>query len=217
MTAAAPIVQTLRARGVDLRLSLDRRNVVYRAPPGVLTRDALSAARAARSEIYEFLREESCATFHAEPPLSGVCRWPVDWQEEYTCKFRLQLATGFSATPEQATWVGYHETVGLARALGQELDLCKPPPPPASWPPIYDDYARSVLARPAPSAPFELRPGVQVADAEKWIAALRADWETGPRGPRARWGALLVDVQSLDRVQTDCVRTLSGRAPGAAN
>jgi hypothetical protein len=45
--------------------------------------------------------------------------------------------------------------------------------------------------------PFYLEPHIHVADPVKFFASLRREIETGPRGPRARLGALQADLLKL--------------------
>jgi len=55
------------------------------------------------------------------------------------------------------------------------------------------------LAARLPAAPFRLAPGVYVEDLATFLESMRAGIEAGPRGPRARTGALSEDVKALRR------------------
>lgn len=56
-----------------------------------------------------------------------------------------------------------------------------------------------VEARP-PARPFELMPGVTVMQPARWWTSIHADIAEGPRGPRARWGALQANLRRACRV-----------------
>ena len=75
-----------------------------------------------------------------------------------------------------------------------------------------------------PSEPFELFPHVQVIHPGRWWQTLKADIAAGPRGPRARYGALQEDLKRLaeilDGPRPDTANVIPGpgsaRKPGAA-
>lgn len=48
-----------------------------------------------------------------------------------------------------------------------------------------------------PGEPFEISKGIVIARPAVWWAALRQDIAAGPRGPRARYGALQQDLRRL--------------------
>lgn len=48
---------------------------------------------------------------------------------------------------------------------------------------------------------FELRPGSTVIDPVKFHASLEGDIQAGPRGPRARTGAIFGDLRDYIRIQ----------------
>ena len=67
---------------------------------------------------------------------------------------------------------------------------------PTTWP--RDAAAFALLLAPDDlPIPFDLRPGVKVIDAARFLAQLRRDIALGPRGPRARFGALQGDLVRL--------------------
>ena len=53
------------------------------------------------------------------------------------------------------------------------------------------------LISPVREAPFHLNPHTHVLNSELFYAALRREIEAGPRGARARYGALQDDLRSL--------------------
>lgn len=58
-------------------------------------------------------------------------------------------------------------------------------------------WAAGLSVEDLPAAPFTLRPGHVVQGGALWLASLQADVAAGPRGPRARTGALQGDVATL--------------------
>ena len=69
----------------------------------------------------------------------------------------------------------------------------------------WDAEAEALIKRfrtlkPLPES-FELRPGSTVIDPVKFHASLEGDIQSGPRGPRARTGAILGDLRDYSRVQ----------------
>jgi hypothetical protein len=65
----------------------------------------------------------------------------------------------------------------------------------------WDGFTREIidwfLETAPPSEPFELSPGVTIADPSRWWAAIRSDIFAGPHGPRARYGAVQGDLRRL--------------------
>jgi tubulysin polyketide synthase-like protein len=54
-----------------------------------------------------------------------------------------------------------------------------------------------------PQAPFHLARGIEVTDRERFCAAIRQDIAAGPRGPRARWGAVQTELRRLAALRAD--------------
>lgn len=63
-----------------------------------------------------------------------------------------------------------------------------------------------------PSEPFTLSSGRYVSDPALWLARLQADAAKGPRGPRARTGALQDDVRAVYRLMNS---EAAGALPGS--
>ena len=54
------------------------------------------------------------------------------------------------------------------------------------------------MRTPPPSRPFEICGGVVIANPALWWTALMRDIAEGPKGPRARYGAVQSDLQRLE-------------------
>jgi len=70
-----------------------------------------------------------------------------------------------------------------------------------SWPAETKTLLEWFMMAPAKEAPFHLSACVRVLDAGLFYATLRRDIERGPRGPRARTGALRDDLKYLSKLQ----------------
>jgi hypothetical protein len=78
----------------------------------------------------------------------------------------------------------------------------------AAWPPEIQSLVDWFLTM-DPPPPFYLESHLHVKDPEKFFQLLRRESETGPRGPRARLGALQSDLRKLKVYFSD------ERRPGA--
>jgi len=88
----------------------------------------------------------------------------------------------------------------LVTALLAELKRCKVDAVRLlnmAWPAETKTLLEWFAAAPAKEAPFHLSACVRVLDAELFYETLRRDIERGPRGPRARTGALRDDLSKL--------------------
>ena len=56
------------------------------------------------------------------------------------------------------------------------------------------------LVTPPPVEPFELFPHVKVIHPGRWWHCLKGDIAAGPKGPRARYGALQADLKRLAKI-----------------
>lgn len=65
------------------------------------------------------------------------------------------------------------------------------------WPPDVQSRVDWFMIQGAPVEPFFLEPHLRVVDPGKFFESLRREIETGPRGPRARLGALQWDLRNL--------------------
>ena len=55
-----------------------------------------------------------------------------------------------------------------------------------------------------PANPFKLCRGVAIRDPARWWQSIRSDIDTGPNGPRARYGAVQGDLRKLrDRMNAE--------------
>jgi len=66
-----------------------------------------------------------------------------------------------------------------------------------AWPAEVQTLIDWFLTSPTPEAPFQLNSCTRVVNSELFYAALQREIETGPRGPRARYGALQDDLRNL--------------------
>ena len=67
----------------------------------------------------------------------------------------------------------------------------------AVWPPDVQSLVDWFIIQEAPAEPFLLEPHLRVVGPGKFFESLRCEIETGPRGPRARLGALQSDLRKL--------------------
>jgi hypothetical protein len=67
----------------------------------------------------------------------------------------------------------------------------------AAWPPDVQSLVDWFMIQGAPAEPFLLEPHLRVVDPGKFFESLQREIETGPRGPRARLGALQWDLWKL--------------------
>ena len=65
------------------------------------------------------------------------------------------------------------------------------------WPADVKNLIDQFLISPTPESPFQLNRHTTVIDAGKFYSALRRDIEAGPKGPRARTGAIQCDLRDL--------------------
>jgi len=70
-----------------------------------------------------------------------------------------------------------------------------------AWPAEMKTLLEWFSMSPAKEAPFQLSAHVRVLNAELFYDTLRRDIERGPRGPRARTGALRDDLKYLSKLQ----------------
>lgn len=66
-----------------------------------------------------------------------------------------------------------------------------------AWPADVKSLLDWFMISPTPEAPFQLTSCVRVVNSELFYGALRRDIEAGPRGARARTGALQADLRAL--------------------
>jgi hypothetical protein len=71
----------------------------------------------------------------------------------------------------------------------------------AAWPPDVKSLIDWFLISTTPEAPFHLNSCTRVINSEVFYAALRREIEAGPRGTRARYGALQSDLRDLAKLQ----------------
>jgi len=94
-----------------------------------------------------------------------------------------------------------------ATALLRELRYCKAEAvrllqgSAEAWPAEARTLIERFLISPTQEAPFQLNPCTRVINSDVFYACLRREIETGPRGPRARYGALQADLQDLAKLQ----------------
>jgi hypothetical protein len=67
----------------------------------------------------------------------------------------------------------------------------------AEWPAEVKALIDRFIISTVPESPFQLNAHTHVIDADLFYATLRRDIETGPNGPRARYGALQCDLMDL--------------------
>ena len=67
----------------------------------------------------------------------------------------------------------------------------------AEWPPEVQSLVNWFMTLTPPTESFCLEPHLLIADPVKFFQSLRREIETGPRGPRARRGALQWDLWDL--------------------
>lgn len=105
-----------------------------------------------------------------------------------------------------AGWATFAPEVVTADWLAEQVARYAVPPPTQSFPPVLGwpegvaelvAWADGLEADDLPPAPFALRPGIKVSASALWLASLREDIAAGPRGPRARTGALQDDLRAL--------------------
>jgi hypothetical protein len=95
----------------------------------------------------------------------------------------------------------------LAMSLLAELKKCKqeavalPQSKDAAWPAEVQTLIEWFRTAPTQEAPFHTNGHTKVIDAGLFYKALRRDILAGPRGPRARTGALQDDLRELHRLQ----------------
>lgn len=65
------------------------------------------------------------------------------------------------------------------------------------WPADVKALLDWFIISPTQEAPFQLNRHTRVIDADLFYDALRQDIEAGPRGPRAKYGALQSDLRDL--------------------
>ena len=63
-------------------------------------------------------------------------------------------------------------------------------------------WVQRVTTRDLPPAPFVLRPGTVVVDCGLWLNKLKEDAQLGPKGPRAKTGALYGDMRRVYELAT---------------
>ena len=86
----------------------------------------------------------------------------------------------------------------IATVLLLELKRCKPEAVRIlNWTADEKTLIDQFLISPTHEAPFNLNACTRVINSEVFYAALRRDIEAGPRGTRARYGALQCDLQDL--------------------
>ena len=68
------------------------------------------------------------------------------------------------------------------------------------WPAETRTLIERFIISPIPQAPFQLNPCTRVINAEMFYAVLRREIEAGPRGARARYGALQADLADLAKL-----------------
>ena len=66
-----------------------------------------------------------------------------------------------------------------------------------SWPPELQSLINWFISTDPPPEPFYLQDHLHVRDPAKFFGMLRHEVEVGPRGPRARTGALQSDLRNL--------------------
>lgn len=69
--------------------------------------------------------------------------------------------------------------------------------PKVVWHPVVQSLMDWFLTLTPPTEPFYLEPHLRIDDPVKFFESLRREIETGPRGPRARHGALQWDLLKL--------------------
>ena len=95
----------------------------------------------------------------------------------------------------------------LATALLAELRCCKQEAvrilqgTAEAWPAETRILIERFLISPIPQAPFHLNGHTRVLNSELFYAALRREIENGPRGARARHGALQADLRDIAKLQ----------------
>jgi hypothetical protein len=67
----------------------------------------------------------------------------------------------------------------------------------AVWPSDVQSLVDWFMIQEAPAEPFLLEPHLRVVGPDKFFESLRREIETGPRGPRARLGALQSDLWKM--------------------
>ena len=90
-----------------------------------------------------------------------------------------------------------------AVALLAELRACKQEAVQIlqGWPVEVQTLLDWFRSAPIPQAPFQLNACTTVINADAFYAALRREIESGPRGARARHGALQSDLRDLAKLQ----------------
>lgn len=68
------------------------------------------------------------------------------------------------------------------------------------WPEALADWILLLAPDDLPAMPFEIMPGEQVIGRTEFLRRLQADIRQGPRGPRARYGALQRTMEQLKRL-----------------
>ena len=71
------------------------------------------------------------------------------------------------------------------------------------WPPEVQALVDWFMTLTPPTESFCLEPHLLIADPVKFFQSLRREIETGPRGPRARLGALQSDLRKLKAYFSD--------------
>ena len=113
----------------------------------------------------------------------------------------LSVAKGFASTVKKSD-PEVEEQRPIVVKPAAPIEFAKPVQlQPSSWTredEILIDWFLSATI--LPEAPFQLNGGVKVLDPQKYYAALRNDIEQGPKGPRARYGALQGELLILKRL-----------------
>jgi hypothetical protein len=66
-----------------------------------------------------------------------------------------------------------------------------------AWPPEVQSLVDWFLTLDQTKEPFHLEPHRRIVDPAKFFQSLRCEIQTGPRGPRAKMGALQCDLRKL--------------------
>jgi len=90
----------------------------------------------------------------------------------------------------------------IATVLLSELKRCKTEAVHIlSWTAEEKTLIDGFLISPTQEAPFQLNACTRVINSDVFYAALRREIEAGPRGVRARYGALQADLRDLAKLQ----------------
>jgi hypothetical protein len=158
---------------------------------------------------WEYLREWLGAVYFYGG--TGIGNFPdLPDAERAECRQRGEAwfkgSTGRDETQELAQWVGC--SVAELQELLQRLRQCEKPlaaplpslpivPRITAWPDDVQQHIDWFNSWEGTSQPFTLYPWIKITDPSVYFASLRADLSAGPRGTRARYGAVQDDLQRL--------------------